>query len=139
MLDNRVMAQSNRPSKLDQLRALRERSFAAHDNGPIALYRLYDADGRLLYVGQSVNPTERLGGEHSRRFAGILARIDITWHSNITEALAAEKLAIGNEAPTHNRSPGITKTGLPARKGADGKFDRTAYQREYMRRKRAKR
>lgn len=104
---------------------------------PISVYRCFDASGRLLYVGQSINPAGRLRDEHSRRFSGQLTTITITWHRTKDEALAAEKEAIQSDRPLYNISPGITRSGLPRFRTADGSFDRTAYQRELMRKRRA--
>ena len=69
-----------------------------------ALYRLYDADDELLYIGVSKHPELRFE-EH--RMAGAkwipkVARRDIAWYSTRREALAAEKAAIETEHPRHN-------------------------------------
>lgn len=129
-------------SKLDQLRALRERQYSEPPRAaatPIAVYRCFDASGALLYVGQSFSPMERIGSEHARRFAGQLATVSITWHETKDEALSVERLAIRDQCPLHNQSPGNAPSGLPQFKAGDGSFDRVAYQREYMRKRRAER
>jgi predicted GIY-YIG superfamily endonuclease len=69
-----------------------------------ALYRLYDADDRLLYIGVSKRPKLRFE-EHrmnGSRWISQVTRRDITWHPSRPEALAAEKAAIQTEHPRHN-------------------------------------
>lgn len=70
-----------------------------------ALYRHYDAGGRLLYVGI----TERLGVRDRQH------RSTSSWHDDVAEtrtqwfdareiAIAAERFAIRTEAPIHNKA-----------------------------------
>lgn len=68
-----------------------------------ALYRHFDADGRLLYVGISLNAVARLC-QHRRdaHWFGDIARIDIEWHPSRTAADKAEREAIVAECPLHN-------------------------------------
>ncbi|MFE2164852.1 GIY-YIG nuclease family protein [Streptomyces sp. NPDC059447] len=70
-----------------------------------ALYRLYDADGRLLYVGISANPEQRWKGHevYSGRWWALVTEKVIEWHADRELALAHEFLAIWREAPAHNR------------------------------------
>lgn len=71
------------------------------------VYRLYDDEGRLLYVGMTVNPKARL---KSWRSVGRAAGhwwpqvSDIRWepHNNKADAANAERAAIGAESPLHN-------------------------------------
>lgn len=68
------------------------------------VYRHYDREGRLLYVGCTSNPTKR---EVSRRAAGCswIDEIASTTHVNYSDrptALAAERHAIESERPIHN-------------------------------------
>lgn len=72
----------------------------------VALYRIFDADGRLLYVGVSENPLRRLRQHHvgSRWFRGVAVRTEIEWHQSRKAALAAEAEAIRTEAPVHNQA-----------------------------------
>jgi excinuclease UvrABC nuclease subunit len=72
------------------------------------IYRIYDPDGVLVYIGMTFSPRQRLRS-HVRRFKG---RFDTyTWESAQSRAHAAalEAEAISNEAPTDNIAPG----GLP--------------------------
>jgi predicted DNA-binding transcriptional regulator AlpA len=67
------------------------------------LYRHYDADGTLLYIGISLNAISRLLAhkDYASWFAGI-ARIEITGYPDRATAALAERIAIGRENPKHN-------------------------------------
>ncbi len=70
---------------------------------PSQVYRLFDIEGRLLYVGVSVNAHARL--EQHRRdkpWAATIARIDVTEFATRHEAEDAEAAAIRDESPIHN-------------------------------------
>ena len=67
-----------------------------------ALYRHFDASGRLLYVGMSVNPVQRLAQHYDSVWADEIARVDINYFSDRTTAAAAEREAILTEKPLHN-------------------------------------
>lgn len=68
-----------------------------------ALYRHFSADGRLLYVGISLNTVQRTAqhrnGAHWFRD---IARIDIEWLPERASALASEAVAIATENPLWN-------------------------------------
>ena len=67
------------------------------------LYRHFDKDGALLYVGISCNAITRLKQhEHDSGWAAEIARVDIEHFASREEALAAERAAIKNERPKHN-------------------------------------
>jgi predicted GIY-YIG superfamily endonuclease len=70
-----------------------------------AVYRLYDATDRLLYVGISANPSKRWEGHktYSCRWWPAVARKKIEWYADRYLALAHEFLAIHYEEPIHNR------------------------------------
>jgi predicted GIY-YIG superfamily endonuclease len=70
---------------------------------PTGLYRHFDADGLLLYVGISSKPPQRLA-EHARGsdWAKAIARVTIEWFETREAALAAEANAIRDEAPIFN-------------------------------------
>ena len=72
-------------------------------NGQTALYRHFDAEGRLLYVGVAANPLRRLA-QHEKHAAwfGAVAEIKIEWFASRPKALRAELSAIGKEQPLHN-------------------------------------
>lgn len=73
------------------------------------LYRLFDADERLLYVGQTRNPVARFHGWFSRstlpryRWFNEVVRVDWIQHPDWWAVTEAEKRAIESEAPRHNR------------------------------------
>lgn len=70
-----------------------------------ALYRLYDADDRLLYVGVTADPDQRWKGHetYSCRWFSRVSRKVVEWHDDRYLALAHEYLAILHEKPIHNR------------------------------------
>jgi hypothetical protein len=67
------------------------------------LYRHFNAEGELLYVGISLSTINRLGQhkDHSHWFETI-SRVDIEKFDTKEEALNAEALAIHNEKPKCN-------------------------------------
>jgi predicted GIY-YIG superfamily endonuclease len=68
-----------------------------------ALYRLYDADGHLLYVGVTGDPATRWHGHaHDKGWWPQVALRQVEWKATREEALAAEKEAIYTERPKYN-------------------------------------
>lgn len=68
-----------------------------------ALYRHFDKDGRLLYVGISLNAVARLAQHRGvAHWFRSIARIEIEWHPTREDACAAEIEAIREELPMHN-------------------------------------
>lgn len=67
------------------------------------LYRLWAADGRLLYVGVSTNLAARLRN-HQKRWGDLLHHA--TWEAQRSERamLDAERVAIQNEDPAFNKA-----------------------------------
>jgi predicted GIY-YIG superfamily endonuclease len=67
------------------------------------LYRHFDKDDALLYVGVSLNAVQRLSQHRdaSHWFAEI-ASVKVEWFADRKEALAAERAAITAENPRHN-------------------------------------
>ena len=70
---------------------------------PTALYRWFDADDQLLYVGISNNVVRR-SGEHAKAKAWMrqAVRNTVEWLPDRASALAAEEAAIESEHPKHN-------------------------------------
>lgn len=68
-----------------------------------ALYRLYDASGRLLYVGISNNVHTRIRTHRVEKYWGPdVADARIEWFTTRAAALSAEATAIRRERPRHN-------------------------------------
>ncbi|WP_375264125.1 hypothetical protein [Palleronia sp.] len=84
---------------------------------PCALYRHYDAEGRLLYIGKTVNPRSRasLHKIRSRWFRDV-ERIELQWFDDEALACAAEISAIADEKPIHNvhHNPARIKVATPS-------------------------
>jgi len=77
-----------------------------------ALYRHYDADGALLYVGASGNSFRRLlEHERTKEWAEKVARIELEWFDDAVQAFMAEKAAIAAEKPLHNVMHTATEAG----------------------------
>lgn len=75
-----------------------------------ALYRHLDKNGRLLYVGISLDATARLKDHmHVSSWKGDIAMVVISWFETRKEALDAEKKAIVNERPLYNKVHGVDK------------------------------
>lgn len=84
------------------------------DGFPCAVYRLYDADGRLLYVGISDAPEVRWK-DHERLtdWWHLVVTKDVQWCDNRRLAEAVERKAIETEDPIHNSRH------APSRPGAE--------------------
>lgn len=71
---------------------------------PTALYRLFDAEDVLLYVGITTTPGVRMG-QHAdtKPWWPEVAKKTMTWYSSRREACNAEATAIDAEKPKHNQ------------------------------------
>lgn len=69
---------------------------------PTALYRHFDGQGCLLYVGVSLNALQRLSEHRYSYWIDRVARVDIERFPSREAALAAEREAIRIEKPLHN-------------------------------------
>ncbi len=69
----------------------------------VAVYRLFEKGGRLLYVGISKDPLARWQ-EHigSRSWWRRVSEYEIDWYPNRSEARAVERSAIVDEVPVYN-------------------------------------
>ncbi len=76
---------------------------------PTVLYRHFDGDGQLLYVGISSNPFRR-ALDHKIRSTWMKRAAFTTyeWFGDRESALAAERIAIAEENPAHNKQ-GISR------------------------------
>lgn len=74
------------------------------DERPHVVYRAYDADGHLLYIGCTVNLRRRI---HQHLWASpwwrrAVVRVTVEEHPTRAAALDAETRAIVTEHPAHN-------------------------------------
>lgn len=82
-----------------------------------ALYRHFNADGALLYVGMSAAPAQRMTHHASNSAWGReIATVELQWFDSKREALEAERQAIETEAPEYNCQHGLRKRGATPRK-----------------------
>ena len=72
-------------------------------DAPTALYRHFDASGRLLYVGIALSPLQRLASHQQSTWCNDIVRIEIVRFSTRDEAISAERSARKSENPLHNR------------------------------------
>jgi len=81
--------------------------------GPAAVYRLYDTDDVLLYVGMSNDPPRRWSGHvnEGKTWWADVARKTVEWYESQDDALTVEAEAIWAEHPLHNTAP------MPRREG----------------------
>jgi predicted GIY-YIG superfamily endonuclease len=69
---------------------------------PTAVYRLYDADDNLIYVGISDSLGIRFGTHSRREWWPRVVRYTLSWHEHRRQALAEEAKAITHELPAEN-------------------------------------
>lgn len=82
-------------------------------DGEWARYRLYAANGTLLYVGSSNNPAGRFSTLSFTQWWPDVARKDVAWYPSEREARDAEAQSVVSEKPAHNvrlRSSDLTET-----------------------------
>lgn len=75
-----------------------------------AVYRMFDQDGRLLYVGSTKNPGGRFGGHLEKRWFLQVVSISLEWFPTKAAAVLAENRAIQSEHPRLNVA-GTTRSG----------------------------
>ncbi|MBZ6252189.1 GIY-YIG nuclease family protein [Streptomyces olivaceus] len=68
----------------------------------VAVYRLFDAAGELLYVGMSKDPMHRWEEHRANRWWPKVTAYDVTWHPSRALAREAERDAIVAGAPPYN-------------------------------------
>lgn len=80
---------------------------------PTTLYRFFDREDRLLYVGISTDPRQRVSSHRAYKpWWTQSVRIDLEHFSSWDEARAAEKAAIKTENPMHNLADVLSATEL---------------------------
>ena len=67
-----------------------------------AVYRLYDSEGALLYIGSSFDPEKRCEAHRSTPWWREVGQRTEEWFPNRSLAYAAETKAIRREKPKHN-------------------------------------
>lgn len=78
------------------------------------LYRMYGADGRLLYVGISATPSSRfVRHRQEKEWWSEIARIDLEHHGSRQQVMDAERAAIEREHPKYNQSVGQRFHSMP--------------------------
>ena len=87
---------------------------------PTALYRFYDQDDTLLYVGVSSNPAGRwVTHAAEKQWWPQVVRKTVVIYGSRIEAEIAEGIAIRSETPLHNIAPGRRDPAtIPPRKAA---------------------
>lgn len=77
------------------------------------VYRVYNKDDGLIYVGSTKNFEKRLQAhKQSSWWFGLADRFDLDWYPNMVQAHEAETRAIETEAPAFNlNSLGTTRPG----------------------------
>lgn len=113
-LDYRVQEDiraSQLPALVTDLEAVEEATgvpAASLSDRPTVLYRLWDANEELLYVGVTSTPLQSRLARHRRiqEWWDEVANVTVEEFPQRTEALAAEMKAIGSENPRYNKSPG---------------------------------
>ena len=92
---------------------------------PTALYRWFDQDGRLLYVGITGTLAERTTAHSGTDdWWREVRRADVEWFDTAAEALAAERVAIQQESPRFNRSRPRVHGHLVSRPKSRGPLER---------------
>src|SRR5437868_2611784 len=86
---------------------------------PHAVYRVWDLDGDLLYIGVSRQPVKRVPNHKQKGWGQLIARVELAWYETWSEAAKAEATAILAEKPLYNRTAwapdrvGVTEPPLP--------------------------
>ena len=71
---------------------------------PSYVYRIYDVEGFLLYVGMALRPENRIVRHRAKRWGHAIHRYTVEEFPNREAAKAAERSAIHHEYPLHNLS-----------------------------------
>jgi GntR family transcriptional regulator len=78
------------------------------DGDATALYRLYDAEGGLLYVGVTRNISMRFNQHQgTKAWWPEVRRKTMTWYGSRAAARAAEETAVADEKPRYNKEEAI--------------------------------
>lgn len=69
---------------------------------PAAVYRFYDTEGALLYIGSGYDPNVRWDEHRKKPWAAEVAKRTECWYPTRAAAYVAETAAIKSELPRHN-------------------------------------
>jgi predicted GIY-YIG superfamily endonuclease len=83
---------------------------------PAAVYRLYDTEGTLLYIGSAYDPKERAKKHREKPWWPQVARREDEWHPSREAAYVAETEAIKDARPLGNKISGPGAVATPAPK-----------------------
>lgn len=81
---------------------------------PAAVYRLYDAEGKVLYIGSSYDPDARYRAHREKAWGQRIARRAIKWCGDRETAYREEAAAILAENPPCNQYGKIDPPDSPA-------------------------
>lgn len=70
---------------------------------PACVYRFFDADGDLVYVGCTISPSRIEHHRFIKRWWTTVSTVTVAHYATRKEALAAELFAIHSEMPRFNR------------------------------------
>lgn len=79
-----------------------------------AVYRMFDENGRLVYVGQTAHPGQRFGQHAEKRWFTLVTTITLEWHDTHAQAVLAERDAIEAERPRYNIAHTPRAAGRPS-------------------------
>ena len=98
-----------KPAAAKRAKAEKRKKFRIkYGTGDTYLYRHFDANGVLLYVGISGSVTTRLKQHRESQWAGMIKTVTVDKFTTREEALGAELEAIRSESPRFNKA-GIKK------------------------------
>ena len=75
------------------------------EDGPVDVYRVFDAEGALLYVGMTCNVLKRMQAHaRTKDWWPQAETVEAAWYPDSASAFAAEQEAIRMERPLHNKA-----------------------------------
>jgi len=74
-----------------------------------AVYRIYDADDLLLYVGMSIQPSQRIHDHSVKEWFVSADKVKICWHKTKESALNAEAISIITGKPKFNKAYSLNR------------------------------
>lgn len=76
--------------------------YSDYCNEPSCVYRLYDAEGGLLYVGMTMRVDSRLSHHRRTPWGHLIDHHTVEWYPNRERAKLEERSAIHHENPRYN-------------------------------------